>query len=166
MTSGETAQGLFPVETISTMTKINQAAELTFNYDRSIKNFNKSLFKGESSTIALAIAKKTAPTNQKTVKAVFPYELVVLFNDNDQVIKAVSNIRPGAHVIVVTDQKDQYTKYGTYYGVTTYLVGSLSAVSKDQKELKTTFNKIVKQYAVGSKKAIAYVNKKFVTFTK
>ncbi|MDR2847115.1 MAG: pyruvate kinase [Mycoplasmataceae bacterium] len=158
MTSGETAQGLFPVQTVQTMCNLNQAAERLFDYDAAIANLSK-LYTGVARTTALAIAKKTKPEAQRTLKAKFPFELVVLYDDNDQVIKAVSAVRPAAHVIFVTDNRSTYTKYGAYYGVTGWLVKDKNEAAKN---LKATTAAIVKQYGRGSKKAISFLKGKFI----
>jgi pyruvate kinase len=150
MTSGETAQGLFPTNVVKTMQIINQQSEFNFNYEKAINRFKLANKKPTvASKTAIAIANLAKPKNQKTEKASFPYEFIVIFENDEKVISAISNIRPGASIIVVTDSKTTYTKFGLFYGITTYLVPNLASAKKDSKKVADA---AVKKYSVGSGK--------------
>jgi pyruvate kinase len=158
MTSGETAQGLFPFNVVKTMQTINQQSEFNFNYEKSIKRFKLSNQKRTYAVKkALEIAKISSPKNQRTLKVSFPYEFIVIFENDFEVIEKISNIRPAAAIIVVTDSKTLYTKFGLYYGIFTYLVPNLKIAKKDNKKVA---EKAVKFYSVGSGKYKIYLNLK------
>jgi pyruvate kinase len=158
MTSGETAQGLFPIQAITSMVAINTTSEKLFDYDLAIANLSKSL-NSSARKIALNIAKKVLPKNQCTLKATFPYELVVYFDDADVNLQAISAVRPAAHVVFITDDKIKATKYGVYYGISSYYVNDKKQAIKDYKKVIVNVTKL---YAIGSKKVIAYLNNKFI----
>lgn len=159
MTSGETAQGLYPLETIKTMASINSAAERLFDYKQAIADFAKVKTTPAAKKVANDIAKKVLPANIGDIKKVsFPYELVVAFGLDDNAIAAISNIRPAAYVIYVTDSVDQYTRFGAYYGVSGYLVSDLKEAIKNSPKI---VKDVVSIYGQGSKKCISYINGKF-----
>jgi pyruvate kinase len=163
MTSGETAQGQFPVNVIETMKTIVKESEFLFNYERAKKQFSKiasyTKMSSKAKKIALAIAKATYPKKQQTPKALFPYEFVVIFENDEKIINAISAIRPGAAIIVVLDNSNLYNMFGLTYGIYTYLVSNLSIAKKDYKKVAAN---AIKKYSEGSKKACCFINNKFI----
>jgi pyruvate kinase len=163
MTSGETAQGQFPVNVIETMKNINKEAEFLFDYETAKKEFAKMAIKTKMSAkakkTALAIAKATYPTLATTPKASFPYEFIVIFENNEEVINAISGIRPGAAIIVVLDDPKLYNAFGLSYGINTYLVSNIDIAKKQYKKIAAD---AVKKFSEGSKKAACYINNKFI----
>ncbi|MDR0341290.1 MAG: pyruvate kinase [Mycoplasmataceae bacterium] len=153
MTSGETAQGQFPVRTVQTMNRINLEGEMLFDYKKSIKDFEKrNTFSTMAKKVAIDIAKKTAfKLNGREVTA--PVDFVVINTDSEEVIKAISNIRPGANVIVITTKPELYTAFGVYYGIRMYLGTNNSNDAKNA----------VKLYSNNAKgiKAVLYSEGKF-----
>jgi pyruvate kinase len=161
MTSGETAQGQYPINVIKTMKRINQESQNNFCYMNAIEKFNEmaSYTKLDSKIKkqCLDIAKLAMPKNSGTNQALFPYECLIIFENNEKLINAISNIRPGASIIAVIDDKKLYNKFGLNYGIFTYLV-------EDLKTAKANYKKITKNalthYSINSKKSIAYINNK------
>jgi pyruvate kinase len=145
MTSGETAAGLFPVNSIQTMNKINVESEQTFDYEGAIELFKKNvkLAGNAYGKAVIEIAKKCVPSVKKGVAA-YPYEFISVFTNEDILIKALSTIRPAAAIIVVTDDEKAYTKYGALYGVKTYLVDDLASAEESAAE---TLSKAINNYA-------------------
>jgi pyruvate kinase len=158
MTSGETAQGQFPINVVNTMRTINEQSEDLFHYSKAAEHAK--LIKGlspKNKKIASDIAKLTCPKNEGTLKNVFPYEFVVIFENDLKTIEAISGYRPGANIIAVIDKPDLYTKFGITYGITTYLVDDLNKAKKDYKKIAKN---AVDHYSTGSKKYAIYLNGK------
>jgi len=162
MTSGETAAGQFPIQTIETMSTINKQSENDFDYEGSIKLFNtftsKTIKNKKAVSLAKTIATKVLPKGKDTTKRVFPYEFVVLYENCPEIISAVSAIHPAAAIIVVTDVKENFTKFGLNYGIYTYYVENLAKAIKDASKIS---KKAVSLYSTGNKKYINCINGKF-----
>jgi pyruvate kinase len=119
MTSGETANGNFPVESTRAMTAICCESEKFYDYKKNLDFFKvNSIFGKEATKFACKIASKCLPTGKKRdIK--FPYEFVVIFSNEEKVIRAVSNAHPAAAIIAVISDEKLYTLFGINYGVKT-----------------------------------------------
>lgn len=155
MLSGESAQGLFPVRAVSTMAEIDVKSELLFDYNRAFTfYFPKTKLPSKSKAIAKEIAKKLLPYGSDVAPS-FPYEFVTLFTNDINTIKAVSNIRPAATIVVITDCKELLTAFGISYAIETYYVDDLL---KAKKEYNKVSNAAVKTFKFKPGKIIAYID--------
>lgn len=158
MLSGESAKGQFPVIAVSTMRKIDIKSEILFDYKRAYSYyFSRVKLPLSARKIAKKIASKTMPSGSEIIPN-FPYEFVALFTNDESVIRAVSNIRPAATILVFTDQESLIRKFGINYAIQTKLVNSL-------KEAKSNYRKLVKDFATHlypkAKNIIAYIDNSF-----
>lgn len=158
MLSGESAQGLFPVKAVNTMAEIDVKSELLFDYHRALTfYFPKAKLPAKAKAIAKKIATKLLPYGNDAAPTI-PYEFVVLFSNDSDTIRAVSNIRPAATIIVVTDNKEQLTAFGINYGIQTYFVPSLASAKKQYKSVAT---KAVKSFKSKPGQFICFVDSDF-----
>jgi pyruvate kinase len=169
MLSGETANGMFPIESVETMAKINTESEMLFNYQPLHKQFlfyrqpfNKLSFPTYAKKIAIKIYQETMPRG-KNRDISFPIEFVVIFTNDEKIIKAISNIRPGANIIVITDDENIYTAYGIYYAILTYKVDDLEDAKKNNIEVAKNALKI---YSGDLSKSRIFIKNNFIPFKK
>lgn len=161
MLSGESAQGQFPVEAVYTMRRINKRSELLFDYQRSIKWYFKKnkYFPKYAKKIAIKIAKECLPFGE-AVAPTFKYNFVVIFSNDQTLIQAISNVRPAATIIVITDQKQLLTRFGINYAIQTHYVENLAQAMNDYKVISRS---AVNRFEPEEKQAIAFINNKFKT---
>lgn len=141
MLSGETANGLFPVNTVQVMSKINVTSEKLFDYERAYSVYFKEtpFIKEKFGKIVENIAKTVCP--DKLIKnSEFTHDAVIYFGNNIKKIKALSNIRMAATIFVVTDIKEFETYFGIYYGVKVVLQKDLVTSLKDYKKVVDDIN--------------------------
>lgn len=118
MLSGETANGLFPLNTVQVMAKINTISEKLFDYERAYSFYFKEtpFFKQSFGKVVQDIAKTVSP--KKMIKnSDFTHDSIIYFGNNSEKIRALSNIRPAATIFVVTDIKEFNSYFGIYYGI-------------------------------------------------
>jgi pyruvate kinase len=157
MTSGETAAGNNPVESIQAMNKINTTSELHFNYIKALEEMkNIGRFSKKTKEIATAISSKLLPSD----KGGFPYEFCFLFTNNEELIEAVSASRPGATIIACITDPKLYTYYGVEYGIKTFMVKSLNPTAISIKAIVKNAMKVYKPYTSNKKVSIAISNGK------
>ncbi len=158
MLSGESAKGQFPVVAVDTMARIDQQSELLFDYDRAINvYFPNTKFPSYASKIALKIAKRLMPTGGH-VTPNFNHNFFALFTDDKTLIKAVSNIRPAATIIVITSEKELLNAFAINYGIQTYYVKDLNQAKLDYKNV---IAKAVEPFGIKDQHIIAFFDKKF-----
>ena len=158
MLSGETANGEFPVNAVKIMSNIDIKSETLFDYERAIKvYFSKTKFPWYAKRTAIKIARNLVPDGEQ-INRQFKYNALVLFSDDKLLVKAISNIRPAAVIILITGEPELLKFYAIHYGIQTYYVEDLNHAKDNYKSVaKKALNNIF-----GSKKsAIAYFNKKF-----
>ena len=158
MLSGESAQGHYPAEAVRTMSNIDVKSEILFDYDHSIKDyFPLTPFDKETKKIAIKIAEKVKPTGEK-LNPVFPYDFVVLFTDDKILIRAISNIRPAATIMVITSEPEIVNSFAINYAIQTHLVSDLNLAKESYKSIAV--DAIAPLYKE-KYKAIAFFDKKF-----
>ncbi|MGL5246351.1 MAG: pyruvate kinase [Mycoplasmoidaceae bacterium] len=145
MLSGETANGLYPVNAVKVMSTIDKKAEELFDYKRSYNVYfpHTEFSKKSYGNSIVEIARKLSP-EREIENSNFDYDAVIYFGNNKEKINALSNIRLSACLIVVTDDERLKKYFGIYYGVITKYVESLGniLINKDSKieEIKKEFN--------------------------
>lgn len=135
MLSGESAQGLFPIQAIRTMHDIDIKSELLFDYQRAIdwyfpRNDESPKY---AKKIVKTIAKQLLPFGNPAAPE-FKYDFVVLFTNDKQIIWTLSSIRPAATIIVVSDEQELMTCFGINYGIQTYFVEDINKAKNNIQE--------------------------------
>ncbi len=157
MLSGETANGLYPINAVNVMSTINKKAEELFDYKRSYNIYfpNTPFYGKEYGNSIIDIARKLSP-DREIENYNFEYDAVVYFGNNKNKINALSNIRLSASLIVITSDPKLRNYFGIYYGVIVKYVENLDDyISKREevlKEIKETYN--------FTKKLLSLVDKK------
>lgn len=158
MLSGETANGLYPVNTVDVMTQINKTSETLFDYERAINVYfkNTPFYRTYAGKIAKKIASLVQP-ERVIANSHFDYSAIVYFGNNKNFVKALSNIRAASPIFFVTDKKENLTAFGLNYGVFTYKVDDLVQASKDYTKVVDEIYKNLPE----RKSTIVIVNGKF-----
>ncbi|MDR1234504.1 MAG: pyruvate kinase [Mycoplasmataceae bacterium] len=160
MLSGESAQGQFPVQAVYTMRQIDKTSELLFDYHRAINwYFRKTKLPRYSKLLALKIAHKCLPSHSE-VAPNFKYNFVVIFTNDKQTIWTISNIRPAATIIVVTDERELLTCFGINYAIQTHYVKDLN-VAKNKDNYHQVAREAIDRFEPGEQQAIVFLNRKF-----
>lgn len=159
MLSGESAKGQFPVIAVKTMATIDERSELLFDYDRALKvYFPKTNFPRYAEKTAIKIAKKLMPTGTHDAP-IFNYNYLALFTDDKMLVRAVSNIRPAATILLITSEKELLRSFAISYGVQSFYVEDLNAAKGNYRQV---INEAMNIYPHEDKRVIAYIDKKFV----
>lgn len=109
MLSGETAVGLYPVETVSIMKSIIKEAEQHFNYR---EFFTRDSGK-DSTDVSLAVSLASVKTAYKScAKAIFA------FTNSGFTARLISKCRPEMPIIALTPNTKTYHQMALYWGVT------------------------------------------------
>lgn len=123
MLSGETANGLYPVNAVEVMATINKSSEKLFDYDRALNvyfehtRFSKTEFGKKVKNIAKMIAPERDIFNTP-----FEYGAIIYIGNNKEEINTLSNIRLAAPIFLVTDDENLKRYFSIHYGVyTTYV---------------------------------------------
>lgn len=126
MLSGETGNGIFPLESSNTMTEICKEGELNFDYD---EYFQRMHYNAKNVSEALGIA---------AVRLAFSAEsnVIVCISDNDLLVKYISHLRPNSFIIYPHSDRRILRSLQLYYGVVT--------VGVDQGDLKDK-NKLIEK---------------------
>lgn len=159
MLSGETANGLYPVNAVNVMARIDMSSENFFDYDRSINVYfaNSPYAKTKSGKIAKKIASIVAPLRD-IENSDFEYSSVVVFSNDKDIPLALSNIRCATPVFFVTDKKEYATMFGLNYGLYVQVVGNLETAIANKETIITEINKNLPEV----KDTIIVVNDKIV----
>lgn len=149
MLSGETANGLYPTIAVDVMKLIDKQSEILFDYEHSIKYYfpNSSVINTTFGQLVLKVATKICPPHM-IVNGKFTHDFIVHFTNNDNEIYALSNIRPAASIIIVTDDEKVYTGHGVDYAVNTYKVDDLEVAKKNWKEVALQAIKKYKNFGI------------------
>lgn len=119
MLSGETATGLYPIESAQMMTKIASATERKIDYN---SNLNAKLVQSKDKLEAISFS---ACTTAKAVGA----KVIVCFTENGKTAKMISRFRPTSPILALTHSEFVYNSLSLSWGVWPLLV-------KKQEELE------------------------------
>ncbi len=155
MLSGETANGLYPENTVNVMSNINISSENFFDYGRAIDvYFKESPFYNEKEgKLAIKIARLVAPKRIIDNQG-FHYSSIVVFGNNTRLIEALSNIRCAAPIFFVTDKKEYATKFGLNYGVFVKVVNDITTAIENKHEIIKEINESLPE----EKRTVVIVN--------
>ena len=118
MLSGETSVGKYPVETVSTMSRIAENAERTIHYDRrrvTRLEFQNMHVSGDMKTLAISHA--TCSTS-----ADLGAKCIVAFTESGSTARAVSTYRPGTLIVAATPCEQTFNRLSMSWGVKPVLV--------------------------------------------
>ncbi len=135
MLSGESANGIDPVNAVTVMSNINLKSEELFDYQRAREvYFQETIFsKRTFGKTVEKIAKQIEP--KRTIgNSEFPYDAIFYFGNDIEKIRALSNIRPAASIIVITDKERLQTFFGLNYGVSVHYVDDLLNILPNYKD--------------------------------
>jgi pyruvate kinase len=162
MTSGETAAGNNPVESIQAMNKINTTSELYFNYVKALEEMKNIVrFDKKTKEIAASISSKLLPNNAGK----FPHEFCFLFTNNTKIIEAVSASRPGATIIACITDSKLYTYYGVEYGIKTFKVKTINPSTAVVKATIKAAMKVYTPYTTNKKVCVVITDGKTIKST-
>ncbi len=108
MLSGETAAGIYPVESVKTMDRIAETTEAALNYKQIVSNRRKE--KESNMTEAIGQAVAYTALNLKVQAIIAPTE-------SGTTAKMISKYRPGAPIIAVTSAERPARKLTLVWGV-------------------------------------------------
>jgi pyruvate kinase len=143
MLSGETAQGLYPIEAIKVMGKIIKKAEQTFNYNKAIKTFAKSkISKDPVSREVTDLADSLMKKYVEEIPSVdSPTAHIFVFTNDIKKIRALSSIRLHKRIIAVTDSAKVSSEFGLYYGVNVVKLDALPKTKSDRESFVQKYSK-------------------------
>ncbi len=146
MLSGETANGLYPVNAVEVMSTINRSSEKLFDYDRSLNvyfshtRFHNTPFGKTVQKVANLIAPKRDIFNEP-----FLYGAIIYIGNTRDEIIALSNIRPAASIFVITDNPELKRCFSIHYAVNTIYVDKISTDLNFVKEMVKKVKGIIPQ---------------------
>ena len=132
--SGETAIGIYPVETVKMMSSIIEETENNLNYSEFLKE--KSNDKVCDATSVLAYAAVDAANMLKT-------KALVVSSMSGYTAKKVSNCRPYSPIIMITPYKDVATSLSLNWGVIPVVVNKFSNIDDVIESAKIETRKIM-----------------------
>ncbi|BAC43868.1 pyruvate kinase [Malacoplasma penetrans] len=141
MLSGETANGMYPINAVEVMAKIDVSSENFFDYGRAIDVYFKEtpFMKEKVGTLATTIATLVAPKRVIDNHG-FDYSSIVVFGNDTRLIQALSNIRCAAPIFFVTDKKEYATRFGLNYGVFVKVVDNVEHAIANKTEIIDAIN--------------------------
>ncbi|MCM0651028.1 pyruvate kinase [Clostridium swellfunianum] len=108
MLSGETANGKYPVETVVTMSKIAERAEMALNYEEKLKKRRRNHVPNVPNAISLATCNTAMDLNAAAI---------ITATQSGHTARIVSNYRPECPVIAVTPYDSVARKLALNWGV-------------------------------------------------
>lgn len=121
MLSGETAAGSYPVESVSTMSRIAEMIEGSLDYDELLK----TKYLGQNSSITNSISYATCRTCFD-LKA----SAIITATASGFTAAAVSRFRPIAPIIAATESKRVMRKMSLYWGVYPMLIDRMKSTDE------------------------------------
>ena len=109
MLSGETAVGLYPIETVKIMKDIILEAEKEFDYQEFFQRDSQNISPDVSSSVAAAAVKTAYALG---AKAIF------VFTSTGSTARLISRFRPAMPVFALTPTKESYPRMAILWGVT------------------------------------------------
>lgn len=136
MLSGESANGLYPAQSVEMQAKIATAIEKQFDYEASSKSAFFSSDKTVSDAIANAVSETAQITNAK---------LIVCVSSSGSTAIKIAKTRPICPIFVVSNDLDTLKHIMLYYGTYPYHVKSLPQFIEEMEVLAL---KIAKDYNI------------------
>ncbi|HEX3082698.1 MAG TPA: pyruvate kinase [Candidatus Saccharimonadia bacterium] len=128
MLSGETATGLFPVETVQMMKRIIMSAE---HEERFVSSYAPGLIDVQEPANAISAA-------AVLLAGQLPAKAIIAETSSGQTARNISSLRPDAPIIIVTDHERVYHQMAIVWGGKAFLADSMDhAADHVVRELKT-----------------------------
>ena len=132
MLSGETAMGLFPVETVKMMKRIILYAE---REEREVIARNSVAYAGEHERINAVSAAAVVLAHQ------LPAKVIIAETSSGRTARNISALRPIVPIIMVTDHERVYYQMAIVWGGKSYLAKSMEGATEDvMHQLKSAGN--------------------------
>jgi len=131
MLSGETAIGLYPLETVNVMTSIVKAAEEDFNYRNFFNHHADIIYHDVPSALTLAAVKTAYSSNAKAIFA---------FTNSGTTASLLSRLRPSMPIVAMTPHEGCYHQMAFNWGV-------IPLFGNDCRSLNEAFN-VLSQFAL------------------
>lgn len=109
MLSGESAIGLYPVESVSYMSKIALATEATINYETKLQESQKFAQSTKNDAIGACISQCCITLND--------VQAILAFTETGGTAKRICKFRPSAPIIACTDKAETCRRLSYYWGV-------------------------------------------------
>ena len=122
MLSGETASGNYPVEAVSTMTRLAVSTEQGLGYDELLVNHGRKI---NNPTITDAIGHATVQVAHE-----LDVDAIVASSETGYTAKMISRYRPRAKVIAVTPHESSARRMQLYWGIIP-IVGAAASTTDD-----------------------------------
>ena len=143
MLSGESANGIDPVNAVQVMGKIQSKAEEFFDYNRAHEvYFKETIFSKKPFAKTVEKVAKQVEPKRNIGNSEFSYDAIIYFGSDIEKIKSLSNIRPAASIIVVTDKSRLEKYFGLNYGVIVHKVDNLVDELENYKDCVSRINDI------------------------
>ena len=118
MLSGESAVGEYPVEAVTTMSKIIVEIEKTIDYEAKYRFLSEHNGRDINDAIGISVASCCLSVEKATA--------VFAFTDTGGTAKRISHYRPSKPIIALSPYQTTCTKLSYYWGVTPVLVQNVS----------------------------------------
>ena len=145
MLSGETAAGLYPIESVKTMATIAKAMEDIIPYSDRLYKAKKSSLPTVQDSIGIAVA--DAAHNLENVEA------IVCFTQSGNSARRLSKFRPEVPILAVTFDKEVQRSLNCYWGVYPLYTPEMNHASNDEEKACA----IAKEFGVEVGKQIVIV---------
>lgn len=133
MLSGETTVGLYPVETVATMSNIIRAVESDPLYwdvlDTSYRHILNTYLEKNPQDKLLTVGRSIV-TNAKQIAKDIDAKVIVAFTSTGTTAARISHQRPNAKILAITDNPDLYPQLCLNWGVSPLLVDKVSTFSE------------------------------------
>lgn len=138
MLSGESANGLFPIEAIKTMAAINIAAEQTFDYQKYFdKYFDSTKFQPKYKNLAKLLFTKALPKKTKDHFPSFPINNIIMLSNDQKEIETIGKARIASKIYVITNNKTILKYFAINYGLNlVYCANKITKANIKQTALK------------------------------
>ncbi len=133
MLSGETTVGIYPVETVDTMSNIIKAVEADPLYwdvlDASLNHINNTYLKQNPNNHCITTGRAIVVSAKKIAQEVGA-KVIVAFSSKGTTVSRISHQRPNAKILAITDNSNLYNQLCLNWGVTPLLINPVSTFTE------------------------------------
>ena len=148
MLSGESASGLYPIESVKVQARIAKKAEEIADYEKFANEFYESSNKSQGDAIGLSVSKSCLMLDAK---------LVVIVSNSFTAARKLAKFKIKAPILaVVKDEELAITLNGLYYGITAICNEKEQEMNYEEKENLAL--ELAKKYGVKQGETIVFVS--------